>query len=115
MADKLENTLLSQNYMDMDVENDFLRAIDKNGISYKNAISDVAKLLMEDYEGTFFMGTAQTVQTAINNLNTADNSLKTRATNLEGRATSLETRATNLETCGVTIAEIEALEEALGL
>lgn len=91
MADKLEKDLLSQDTIDINA--DFVRMNDAAGVSYKNPLSDVAAAIITEFETTLG-GSTRSVRTAIN----------TGISNIA----SLETRS-------VTLEEIEALEEKLGL
>lgn len=98
MADKLEKDLLSQDTIDINA--DFVRMNDAAGVSYKNPLSDVAAAIITDFETTLG-GSTRSVRTAINAHEAAIN---IGTSNIA----SLETRS-------VTLAEIEALENKLGL
>lgn len=101
MADKLENTLLSQARGDINTATDFMRVVGGDGVSYKDDMADIVAAFLEDYDGTVLGGSEQSVQAAINSIHAAANA----------NATAIE----DLETRSITTAELTALEEALGL
>lgn len=105
MADKLEKDLLSQDTIDINA--DFVRMNDAAGVSYKNPLSDVAAAIITEFETTLG-GSTRSVRTAINSHETTLASHETAINNCTSNIASLETRC-------VTLAEIEALEEKLGL
>lgn len=73
--DRKEQDLLSQPYSSIDVTNDFIRAVDKNGVSYKNNMADVAKTFVEGYAGSSLGGSEKSVKQAIDTLQTTLNGL----------------------------------------
>ena len=99
MADKLENTLLSQARGDINIATDFIRVIGGDGVSYKDDMADIVAAFLEDYDGTVLGGREQSVQAVINSIYAATNA------NADAIA--------DLETRSITAAELTALEEAL--
>lgn len=66
MATIQENALPSKSSI---VATDKLRAIGSDSKSYQALVSDVAKYIVENYNGSTIAGSAQTIQSAVNALN----------------------------------------------
>lgn len=66
MATIQENALPSKSSI---VAADKLRAIGSDSKSYQALVSDVAKYIVENYNGSTIAGSAQTIQSAVNALN----------------------------------------------
>ena len=98
MADRFENELLPQNYEDMDIANDFVRVVDKNGVSYTDKISDLSRLIVEEYAGSVLAGTPQPLQTAIDLLN---GRIDTNAQSITDRTATAEELQTVAEILGI--------------
>ena len=78
MADIKEKELQVQPGDSLDVYQDHLRVVDKNGVSYRAAVDDVAKSMIEDYRSSTLAGTQQSVETAINGLNSQIEDIKSQ-------------------------------------
>lgn len=106
MADnRYENDLLAREYQNIDVDTDYIRTLDENGVSYKDDMARIAKVFVETYGGSALAGSMRTMQQAFADL---AGDIATNAENIATNAADIEER-----TC--TPAELTALEEALGI
>lgn len=64
--DKYENTLLPQ--PDLDIETGYIRTLDKNGVSYKDDMTNVAAAFIVDYNRSLLGGIQRSVATAFNDV-----------------------------------------------
>ena len=91
-ANKYENNILGREYVtDIDIDTDYIRTLDENGVSYKDDMGKIAKVFMEDYDDSILGGEQRSVKGAFSDI----------FTRVEAR------------TC--TVEELELIETKLGI
>lgn len=92
MADRYENDLVTrEDVNDINVDTDYIRTLDENGVSYKDNMADIAKVFIEDYDNTPLGGAPRSVKYALDIMRT---DLDTAATSITDRTCTTAELAT---------------------
>ena len=100
MGEKLEKELLSKDRADIDVDRDYVRTLDSDGISYKQPMDELADVIITDYVRSI-SGSSRSILTT----------LESHETSITSNATSIN----SIEERICTSSELTTLEEMLGI
>lgn len=98
MADRYENDLVTrEDVNDINVDTDYIRTLDENGVSYKDNMADIAKVFIEDYDNTPLGGAPRSVKDALDIMRTDLDTANTSITDRTCTTAELATLKTRLD------------------